>query len=44
MIGIYKIENLINGKVYIGQSVDIKERWASHKRIKQYSLNKNSLF
>ena len=33
MIGIYKIENLINGKVYIGQSVDIKERWNDHKRI-----------
>ena len=27
MIGIYKIENKINGKVYIGQSIDIKSRW-----------------
>ena len=26
MIGIYKIENLINGKVYIGQSINIKEK------------------
>lgn len=25
MIGIYKIENLVNHKVYIGQSVDIKK-------------------
>ena len=33
MIGIYKIENLINGKIYIGQSVDIHERWLEHKRI-----------
>ena len=33
MIGIYKIENLINGKVYIGQSTDIKSRWESHKRV-----------
>ena len=33
MIGIYKIEYLINGKVYIGQSTDIKERWANHKRV-----------
>lgn len=24
MIGIYKITNLINGKVYIGQSINIK--------------------
>ena len=29
--GIYKIENLVNGKCYIGQSVDIKRRWRSHK-------------
>ena len=33
MVGIYKIENLINGKVYIGQSVNIEERWQSHKAI-----------
>ena len=30
MIGIYKIENLINGKVYIGQSVHIERRWTEH--------------
>lgn len=29
--GIYKIENLINGKVYIGQSISIKNRWQAHK-------------
>lgn len=28
--GIYKIENLINHKVYIGQSIDIHDRWISH--------------
>ncbi|HHT9147125.1 MAG TPA: GIY-YIG nuclease family protein [Candidatus Wunengus sp. YC61] len=28
--GIYKIENLVNGKVYIGSSVDIKNRWRQH--------------
>jgi hypothetical protein len=27
MIGIYKITNLINGKIYVGQSIDIVERW-----------------
>ena len=32
MIGIYKIENLINGKVYIGQSINISERFTEHKR------------
>lgn len=31
--GIYKITNLINGKVYIGQSIDIKRRWNQHKKI-----------
>lgn len=30
--GIYKITNLVNGKVYIGQSVDIYKRWNDHKR------------
>lgn len=29
--GIYKIANQINGKCYIGQSVNIKRRWRSHK-------------
>lgn len=31
MCGIYKITNKINQKCYIGQSVDIKRRWRSHK-------------
>ena len=31
MIGIYKITNKINGKVYIGQSIDIKRRWKDHR-------------
>ena len=31
MIGIYKIENLINGKVYIGQSRNIEKRWTAHR-------------
>ena len=35
--GIYKIQNKINKKVYIGQSVDIEKRWTVHKRL----LNKN---
>ena len=29
--GIYKIKNTVNNKVYIGQSVDIKSRWQSHR-------------
>ena len=30
--GIYKITNKVNGKVYIGQSVHIKQRWKNHKK------------
>lgn len=30
MIGIYKITNLVNNKVYIGQSIDIENRWRQH--------------
>lgn len=37
MIGIYKIENTINHKVYIGQSVDIEKRWKEHL----YALTRN---
>jgi group I intron endonuclease len=36
--GIYKITNLNTGKVYIGSSVDIKQRTSHHKR----KLNDNS--
>lgn len=28
--GIYKIVNNINGKIYIGQSIDIERRWNAH--------------
>lgn len=31
MLGIYKIENSINGKIYIGSSVNTHKRWISHK-------------
>ena len=37
MIGIYKITNTINGKCYIGQSIDIERSWQEH-------LYKNSTF
>ena len=30
MVGIYSITNTINNKKYIGQSVDIKQRWRQH--------------
>jgi group I intron endonuclease len=30
LCGVYKITNVINGKVYIGQSINIKARWKDH--------------
>ena len=30
--GVYKITNLVNGKVYIGASRNIERRWRDHKR------------
>lgn len=39
LCGVYKITNLINGKIYVGQSVDIERRWEQHKRIGQGQLN-----
>ena len=30
MIGIYKFENLVNGKKYIGQSINIERRYKDH--------------
>lgn len=30
MTGIYKIENLVNHKIYVGQSINIERRWKEH--------------
>lgn len=38
LCGIYKITNIINGKVYIGQSINIKARWKDHV----HTLNRNT--
>lgn len=32
MIGIYKVTNKINNKVYIGQSINIENRFQQHKK------------
>ena len=31
--GIYMIQNLVNGKMYIGQAVDIERRWRHHRSV-----------
>lgn len=38
MTGIYKITNLINKKVYIGQALDIFHRWSKHSSAPTNSL------
>lgn len=42
MVGIYKITNTANGKVYIGQSVDVIARMRGHKRELMNNAHKNS--
>ena len=43
MIGIYKITNKLNGKVYIGQSIDIDTRWRQHINAKDDMLIHKSI-
>lgn len=39
-IGIYKVTNLVNGKAYIGQAVNIEKRWQKHQS-SSFKTNKN---
>ena len=39
MIGIYKYQNKINGKCYIGQSINLEQRKYAHK---SSAFNKNA--
>lgn len=41
MIGIYKIENKVNGKVYVGQSINIEQRWAGHRSMLRHNHHEN---
>ena len=43
MIGIYKITNKLNDKVYIGQSIDIDARWRQHINAKDNMLIHKSI-
>jgi group I intron endonuclease len=39
--GIYSINNLINGKCYVGSAVNIKVRWNTHKHTLKFNCHKN---
>lgn len=41
MIGIYKIINNVNNKIYVGQSIDINRRFKEH--IRTSKLNKDTM-
>lgn len=40
--GIYCIENINNNKKYIGQSVDVQDRWRKHKSELEHHVHHNS--
>ena len=39
--GIYLISNLINNKIYVGQSINIEKRWRQHKRELKNNIHEN---
>lgn len=41
---IYKIENLVNGKVYVGQSKDPERRWKGHKELAKNEAEQRQLY
>jgi group I intron endonuclease len=41
VIGVYKITNIVNGKVYIGSSADVDKRFSSHLRTLRNSTHRN---
>lgn len=41
--GIYQVTNIINNKIYIGQSIDIERRWNQHKYGKGSIILRNAI-
>ena len=41
MQGIYEIRNNLNGKVYVGSSIDIERRWTEHRRALRNGQHQN---
>lgn len=44
MTGIYKITNKINGKMYVGQSIDIFDRWRQHEQNHRLKLSNFAIY
>lgn len=42
MIGIYQIKNQVNGKIYIGSSINLKQRFAKHLALLRHNKHSNS--
>lgn len=42
-MGVYKIQNLIDGKIYIGESIHIKQRWMEHCQKSSTSVISNAI-
>lgn len=42
VMGVYQIKNLVNGKIYVGSSVDIRDRWWNHRSRLRNQTHKNS--
>ena len=40
--GIYKIVNTINGKYYVGSSINIDQRWTNHRKLLNKNIHQNS--
>jgi group I intron endonuclease len=43
MIAVYQIKNIINGKMYVGSSIDVHQRWNSHKNRLKRGTHSNYL-
>lgn len=44
MVGIYKVTNKINNKIYVGKSIDVKNVWEKHRNLfeaKKFALEKD---
>ena len=40
--GIYQIKNLINNKIYIGSTINLKQRFNDHKKLLRHNKHPNN--